>query len=147
MILTGAGTFRPTRLVPSTLVAATSSWQVKTLIVGFEGLKDFYARYVAAGAGCLGITLPLPETRNQEITAPLLARFMEHDSFRENIAREIRKHLNGEDRVGFPAVLGLHDPMRVKKDLEDKLGTEMFDIPHSPLRFQAEESSIVSEPG
>jgi glycerol-3-phosphate dehydrogenase subunit B len=132
MILTGAGTFRPTRLVPSTMVAGASSWQVKTLIVGFEGLKDFYARYVADGLGCQGITLPLPETRNQEITASLLSRFMEQDSFRENIAREIRKHINGEDRVGLPAVLGLHEPLAVKKDLEDKLGTEVFEIPALP---------------
>jgi glycerol-3-phosphate dehydrogenase subunit B len=132
MILTGAGTFRPTRLIPSTMVAATSSWQVKTLIVGFEGLKDFYSRYVADGLGCPGITLPLPETRNQEITASLLSRFMEQNSFRENIAREIRRHINGEDRVGFPAVLGLHHPMAVKKDLEDKLGTEVFEIPALP---------------
>jgi glycerol-3-phosphate dehydrogenase subunit B len=132
MILTGAGTFRPTRLIPSTMVAGISTRQGKTLIVGFEGFKDFYARYVADGLGCQGITLPLPETRNQEITASVLSRFMEQDSFRQNTAREIRKHINGEARVGFPAVLGLHDPIQVKKGLEDNLGVEVFEIPTLP---------------
>ena len=132
MILTGAGTFRPTRLIPSTMVAGTSDKQGKTLIVGFEGFKDFYAPYAADGLGCQGITLPLPETVNQEITATALARFMEQDSFRQNIAREIRKQLNGETRVGFPAVLGLHDPIQVKKGLEDNVGVEVFEIPTLP---------------
>ena len=132
MMLTGAGTFRPTRLVPSTMLAGISTRQGKTLVVGFEGFKDFYARYVADGLGCQGITLPLPKTLNQEITASALSRFMEQDSFRKEIGREVRKHINGEVRVGFPAVLGLQDPMSVKKAIEDDVGVEVFEIPTLP---------------
>lgn len=131
-VLTGAGTFRPTRLVPSTMLAGISTRQGKTLIVGFEGFKDFYARYAADGLGCQGITLPLPETLNQEITASALSRFMEQDSFRKEIGREVRKHINGEVRVGFPAVLGLQDPMSVKKAIEDDVNVEVFEIPTLP---------------
>ena len=57
---------------------------------------------------------------------------MEKKSFRENIGREIKKQLHGETRVGFPALLGMHDPIQVKEDLEKIIGAKVFEIPILP---------------
>jgi glycerol-3-phosphate dehydrogenase subunit B len=57
---------------------------------------------------------------------------MEKKSFRENIGREIKKQLQGETRIGFPAILGTHDPARVKEDLEATIGAKVFEIPILP---------------
>jgi glycerol-3-phosphate dehydrogenase subunit B len=114
------------------MVAGTSLKERDELIVGFKGFKDFYANYVADQLKCRGVTLPLPETFSQEITATALARLMEKESFRAAMAQEIKKQLQGETRVGLPAILGLRDPIKVKKGLEEILGAEVFEIPALP---------------
>ena len=61
LLPTGAGTLRPTYLIPMTMVEGTSLNEGNTLIVGFKGFKDFYAHYVADQLKCRGITLSLPD--------------------------------------------------------------------------------------
>ena len=132
LLPTGAGTLRPAYLIPTTMIGGASFDERHTLIVGFEGFKDFYTHYVADRLKCRGINLQLPDPSYQEQTATALARLMEKPSFRENIGREIKKQLRGETRVGFPAVLGMGDPIQVKEDLEDITGTKVFEIPILP---------------
>ena len=129
---TGAGTFRPTYLVPDTMAAGTFLKEGNVLIVGFKDFKDFYAQYVADQLKCRGITLTLPDFLDQEITATALARLLEEKSFRENIGREIKKKLRHETQVGFPAILGMRNPTQVKQDLENILGADVFEIPIPP---------------
>lgn len=131
-IPTGAGTLRPTYLIPTTMAAGTSLKGGDGLIVGFKGFKDFFANYVASQLKCRRITLSLAETPHQEITATALARMMEKESFRSAIGREIKKDIQGETSVGFPALLGLRNPIQVKKDLEEIIGAQVFEIPILP---------------
>jgi len=132
LIPTGAGTLRPTYLIPSTMVGGSSLKEGKTLIVGFRGMKDFYADYVAAQLGCRGVILPLPGASHQEITGTAISRLMEQVGFREAIGREMKNQLKGEIRVGLPAILGTRDPIRVNEDLEKIIETEVFEIPTLP---------------
>jgi glycerol-3-phosphate dehydrogenase subunit B len=132
LIPTATGTLRPTYLIPITMVAGTSLKEGDGLIVGMKGFKDFYSNFVADQLKCRGVTLPLPETFSQEITATALARLMEKESVRAAMAKEIKKQLQGETRVGLPAILGLRDPIKVKKGLEEILGVEVFEIPALP---------------
>jgi glycerol-3-phosphate dehydrogenase subunit B len=48
------------------------------------------------------------------------------------VGREIKKHLGAETQVGLPAVLGVQDPFRVMKGLEEIIGVEVFEIPILP---------------
>ena len=132
LLPTGAGTFRPTYLIPTTMVGGASFQGKYTIIVGFKGFKDFYAHYVANQLKCRGINLQLPDPFCHELTAAALARLTERESFREDIGREIRKQLHGETYVGFPAILGMHNPIQVKDDLEETTGAEVFEIPILP---------------
>ena len=131
-IPTGAGTLRPTYLLPITMVSGTSLKEGNGLIVGFKGFKDFYADYVANQLNCRGVTLSLSEAFYQEITATALARLIERESFRETIGRKIKEKLHGETHVGFPALLGIHNPFMVKKELEEIINAEVFEIPILP---------------
>jgi glycerol-3-phosphate dehydrogenase subunit B len=128
LLPTGAGTLRPTYLIPKTMVEGARVDGENTLIVGFKGFKDFYAHYVADQLKCRGINLQLPEPFHHELTAAALARLMEKKSFREELGREIKKQLNGESRIGFPALLGIHDPIQVKDNLEEIVDTKVFEI-------------------
>jgi len=132
LLPTGAGTLRPSYLIPTTMIGGASFDEGHTLIVGFEGFKDFYSHYVAHRLKCRGIDLPLPDPFYRERTATALARLMEKQPFRENVGREIKKQLQGETRVGFPALLGVGTPIQVKEDLEAITGTNVFEIPILP---------------
>ena len=132
LIPTGAGTFRPTYLIPNTMVAGTTLKDRDGFIVGFKGFKDFYANYAADQLGCRGMNLSLSESSLRETSATALARLMEKGSFREIVGREIKKHLAGETRVGLPALLGIRDSCTVKQDLEEIIGAEIFEIPILP---------------
>ena len=132
LVPTGAGTLRPTYLIPSTMMKGITLREKKALVIGFKGYKDFYAHRLVDSFKCRGITLSLSETLQQEMTATALARWMEQAAFRERIASEIREKINDETLIGFPAVLGMNDPMGVKKDLEKKTGASIFEIPVLP---------------
>ena len=132
LVPTGAGTLRPTYLLPSTMMKGVAIQGKKTLIVGFDGFKDFYARRVADSLKCRAVTLSLPDRVQGEWTATSLARSMEQAPFREAVAAEIKNHLEDESLVGFPAVLGLNDPVGARKDLEKRTGAAVFEIPVLP---------------
>jgi glycerol-3-phosphate dehydrogenase subunit B len=132
LLPTGAGTLRPTYLIPMTMVGGLSIDEENTLIAGFKGFKDFYAHYVADQLKCRGTTISIPNALHDEMIATALARLVEKKSFRENIGKEIKKQLHDETQVGFPALLGLHNPIQVKDDLEKIIGVQVFEIPILP---------------
>ncbi len=132
LLPTGAGTLRPTYLIPTTMVGGASLAKENTLIVGFQGFKDFYAHYVADQMKCRGISFQLPDVPYQEMSATALARSFEREPFRENVGRGIKEQLRGETRVGFPALLGMNEPIRVKERLEEIIGAKVFEIPILP---------------
>ncbi len=132
LLPTGAGTVRPTYLIPVTMAGGIPFDAGRTLIVGFKGFKDFYAHYVADQLKCRAVNLDLPDPSSGGLTATALARLMEKNSFRENVATEIRKQLQDEIRVGLPALLGTRDPVQVRDDLEAILEAKVFEIPIVP---------------
>jgi glycerol-3-phosphate dehydrogenase subunit B len=114
------------------MVEGVSCAKKNTLIVGFKGFKDFYAHYVAYQLKCRAFNLQLSDGFNREMTATVLARLIERESFRGSIGREIKNQLHGETHVGFPAVLGMHNPIQVRDDLEEITGAKVFEIPILP---------------
>ncbi len=131
LVPTGAGTRRATYLVPSTMTAGVEAGP-GGLIVGFEHFRDFSAHQAAAGLNARGVTIPLGVPAGQGLTSLALARLFEDRSFRGVVMKEIKQVIAGEERVGFPAVLGLRDPGRVKEELEGGLGARVFEIPILP---------------
>lgn len=132
LVPTGAGTLRPTYLIPSTMMKGLGFKGKKTLVVGFKGYKDFYAQRFADLFGCRSVTVDIAEAGDREVSGTTLARWMEEASFRERLVEEVKKALRGEALLGFPAVLGLQDPMAVRRDLEKKTGTSVFEVPVLP---------------
>jgi glycerol-3-phosphate dehydrogenase subunit B len=132
LIPTGAGTYRPTYLVPPTMTAGTLRKKGKALIVGFKGFKDFYSDYVADQLKGHAIVIPLSEFEGREMSATAIARLMEKESFRETLGGEVKKQMEDESRIGFPAVLGMRDPSSVQKHMQEITGAEVFEIPILP---------------
>jgi glycerol-3-phosphate dehydrogenase subunit B len=132
LVPTGAGTLRPTYLLPITMRAGVGMTAAETLIVGFRGFKDFQGDTVSLHLGCRGVTIALPRYGLEGLSALALAQLMDDEQFRIGLGEAIRGQKAGEKRIGLPAVLGLREPAAVLADLESVSGARIFEIPMLP---------------
>lgn len=138
LLPSAVGTFRPTCLAPEMMIAGDLRQDGSMLIVGFQQMGDFYPNLVADNLSLQGIPashirLDLPTLQARRFTTPtILARMLELPAFRAEMLTALRPHLGSAERIGFPAILGLDQPLVVKAALEAELGRPVFEIPVLP---------------
>jgi glycerol-3-phosphate dehydrogenase subunit B len=138
LLPSAVGAFRPTCLAPETMIAGDLSLSAAMLIVGFKQLGDFYPHVAADNLTQQGIPaahamLDLPLLRERNFTtSTILAGLLDQPDFRQQVAAAVKPHIDRAERIGFPAVLGMKQPLLVKQDLEAKLGRPVFEIPILP---------------
>jgi glycerol-3-phosphate dehydrogenase subunit B len=138
LLPTAVGAAKPSAVVPESFAAGDLRAEGAGFVfVGFQGLKDFYPAYVAenvahAGVEARALELVRPPGPGADLNALALARQFERPTFREWVVRELRGRLRPDDRVGFPAVLGLADPAGAWRDLEHGLERPVFEVPTLP---------------
>jgi glycerol-3-phosphate dehydrogenase subunit B len=143
LLPTGIGSLKPSYLIPSTMSAGVDILSESTLLVGFREFGNFYAAYAARSFRRLGQkngdvpirgeSIALSDISDRRTFSPAgLALQLEEEQFRKRLAEKIRSIRRGENRIGFPAVLGLKDAAKVKADLEGKIGATVFELPILP---------------
>ena len=142
-IPTGVGALRPTCLIPPSMRAGIPQAGARYAIVGLARFKDFYPSLVAEnlsrqtgpdGAPIKARALSVDYVvRDGEVDSvgTVHARSLDHEENRARLAAQIRPLLEDGEIVGLPAVLGLDDP-NAWRDLADKLGHPVFEIPVQP---------------
>jgi glycerol-3-phosphate dehydrogenase len=132
------GAFRPTCLAPETMIAGDLTRPDPMLLVGFEGLVDFYPGLIAANLSEQGIpaeavTISPSQIQGRRFTYPhTLASLFESNYFQAEVAQILKPKISSTARVGFPAVLGLDNSLEAKRNMEELLGCEVFEIPGLP---------------
>jgi glycerol-3-phosphate dehydrogenase subunit B len=138
LLVTAAGTLKPTQLVPGSMRANVLAWEARApaLIVGFERLMDFAPEHVVAGLAPRWPALRAARIDGGElledgrrVTPTALATALEREPARARLADAVRPLLSGERFVGFPAVLGLERAVPICRELSERLGAEVFEIP------------------
>lgn len=149
LVPTFGGRVKPTARYPATVAPGLASKREETLLVGFETVPDFDAPLAAStleSAGVpfdvRGVTLSFPGALRADAKlthlAGALAADEEHrvggsiSGTRAALAERVKPHLDGAERVGFPAILGRTDPEPVRQDLEAHLGAAVFEVPMGP---------------
>ena len=138
LLPSAVGAFRPTCLAPETMVAGDLNRSDPMLLVGFEGLVDFYPGLIAANLSAQGIpaeavTISPTQLREHRFIYPhTLARLFESSDFCAEVAQILKPKTISVERVGFPAVLGLNNSLKVKRELEENLRCQVFEIPGLP---------------
>jgi glycerol-3-phosphate dehydrogenase subunit B len=108
------------------------------LLVGFRGWRDFFPELAAGNLQNQGIEaralwIDLPDKRPYwDMWPGDLARSFDRDDFRAEVIRQIKPHIRGITRVGFPAVLGMDHPGDVLDDLSARIERPVFEIPTLP---------------
>jgi glycerol-3-phosphate dehydrogenase subunit B len=149
LVPTHGGTVKPTARYPEGASAGLASRPEDALLVGFEALADFDAPAAAdhlAAAGVpfetRGVTVSFPGDLRADAKVTRYAHLLDRDAdveieggttgVRTALAEVVKPHLDGEARVGFPAVLGDDRPDEVRLLLEAELGADVFEVPMGP---------------
>ena len=140
LVLTAAGTVKPSFAVPQTMwpgVVALAEGR-RALVVGFEGMREFSAHQIAAvAARCwpslMPVCLAFPDGRSGvDRTSEFMAMAMAREEVRQRLAADIRRVAGDAAVVGLPAVLGREPDGRFLRDLEARTGRPVFEIPTLP---------------
>jgi glycerol-3-phosphate dehydrogenase subunit B len=138
LLPSAVGATRPTCLAPETMISGDLRRRDPMLVVGFRPFLDFHAALIADNLSAQGIlahdvTLDLPTPQQRRLVNTMnLARLFETADFRAVVADALRPHLGDSVRLGFPAVLGVRGALAIQRDLQERLGREVFEIPILP---------------
>jgi glycerol-3-phosphate dehydrogenase subunit B len=143
LLATPAGALRPTAMAPESLGAGDLRAGGRVALVSFRQLRDFFPTLAAAelsaaaSAGgpeveARGIELDLPVEDRGDANALGLARRFDEPAFRHVVIAALVSRLQGDERVGFPAALGIADPHGAWSELRERLGREVFEVPTLP---------------
>ncbi len=137
-MITSVGTVKRTYRVPRTAWNGALALESKapTLIVDFQGLKGFSGRQIietlgGSWPGLKTARVPFPGSGG-ELFPEHMAWTLAAPERREELARSLAGHAAEVDYVGFPAVLGLNDPLKVVNHLQELTGKKIFEIPTLP---------------
>lgn len=133
-----AGAARPTYLAPAAQLAGDLSRPDPILIVGLQGMRDFFPDLVAGNLNKLGhraraAFLPLTLiTDRRDATPVTLATALDDPARRSALGRALQRLVQRGERIGLPAVLGMKDHPQTMAELEHLAGAPIFEIPTLP---------------
>jgi glycerol-3-phosphate dehydrogenase subunit B len=140
LLPTAVGVPRPSAVVPESMAGGDLRDPAPVVAVGFRALKDFHPALLAdslvrSGAGVAARSVELdvaPEAR-ADVNALGFARAFDDPAFRGQVVSQLAtRRLGAEERVAFPAVLGIADPHGAWTGLEHALGRRVFEVPTLP---------------
>jgi len=132
------GAVRPTFLAPQAQAAGDLRRSEPLLIVGIQGLRDFYPQLIADNLTAQGYRaraafLPLDLfTQRRDYTPVLLAEAMDDAGRTVQVAQALSKLAAPGERIGLPAILGMHEHLRTLRTLQERAGAAIFEIPTLP---------------
>ena len=137
LLPTAVGALKPTAVVPESMAAGDLRAGGEVCVVGFRALKDFHAPLLADNLGRAGVTARsveldlMPEGR-ADVNSLGFARAFDDAAFRAEVAAQMVSRLGAQERVAFPAVLGIARPGAAFAELRERLARPLFEVPTLP---------------
>lgn len=141
LLPTAVGAVKRSALVPETMAAGDLRAGGRFVFVGL-GLKDFYPAYLAdnlrhasfadSEMSARAVELEPPRDGEADVSSVGFAKRFEQPAFRDAVVRGLAGQVERDERVGFPAVLGLQDDGKVWRELEEKLERPVFEVATLP---------------
>ena len=146
LVPTLAGTVKPTARYPESMAAGMVTDDRDVLLVGFERLPAFDAELVAAHLDASGlppsyrgVTIDFPAAVAPDAKVTRFATLLDKnsipdgpDNVRRALAERVAAQVDGESRIGVPAVLGLEHARDVFADVDGILSPDVFEVPMGP---------------
>ncbi len=128
LILSALGTFKTSCLVPSTMEAAPQDTNDSIHVISFSGLKDFYPSYIVSRRKNTRFSV---YDAGVSSTMGIASHFEEKEFFEKFIIWLTKINIQ-EDKIAFPAVLGLGSAAEIVKTISLLMGKPVFEIPTIP---------------
>ena len=145
LVPTHAGSVKPTARYPRSIAPGLASDDRDTLLIGIDSVTGFDAPMAADHLDAVGVpfdvrgeTVRFPKSFPQDADVTRYARALDRNEptddgpVRKVLAARVDDRLDGEGRVGFPAVLGDSRHETVRTELQDRLGVDVFEVPTGP---------------
>lgn len=149
LVPTHGGAVKPTARYPAGTAAGLASDPSDALFVGFHRIADFDAPHVAAHLAASdppfeadGVTVAFPGQPKDDARVTNFAKRLDEDSavtldgrtqgVRRALSESVEPHVDGHDRIGFPAILGMDHAEIVRSSLEAEIGVDVFEVPMGP---------------
>ncbi|WP_299980532.1 glycerol-3-phosphate dehydrogenase subunit GlpB [Desulfobacula sp.] len=136
-VLTAAGTFKPTCMIPETISkGCLLKNNTPLLLVDFKGLKGFCAGQMAdvlkkIHPNILTLSVDVPG-EGGDLNPTYFATLFEDSSFLKKLATQISPFLDKVELMGMPAVCGVNKSLDALTRLEKMTGLDIFEIPMMP---------------
>jgi glycerol-3-phosphate dehydrogenase subunit B len=127
-VLSAIGTFKTTCLTPVTMQASPQNEDERVHIITFTGLKDFYPGYIISRLTNASFSI---YDAGVSTTMGISANF-EDIAFLDAFILWLEKQNIREDKIAFPAVLGLESAAVIMKKIEYRMERPVFEIPTIP---------------
>jgi glycerol-3-phosphate dehydrogenase subunit B len=128
LVLSALGTFKTSCLVPSTMKAAPQDTKDSIHIISFSGLKDFYPSYIISRRKNTKFSV-----YDAGVSSTMgIASYFEEKEFLESFIVWLKGQNIYEDKIAFPAVLGLDSAAEIVKTIATSMGKPVFEIPTIP---------------
>lgn len=133
-----AGAWRPSYRVPVGQRAGDAADRRPMVIVGFQGMRDFYPHLIARNLAAQGQSvraamLPwsvLSEQRDRNSVQ--LAEAVDDPRTQQRLIDALKLVVKPGERIGLPAILGRHHHAQVLATLQQGLNAAVFEIPTLP---------------
>ncbi len=138
LLPTAVGSARPTFLAPQAQLAGDLSRTEPLLIVGVRGLRDFYPHLIAENLTRLGYTARADFidwevlTSQRDRNTVQLAAALDQPDAQARLIAALKPLVRDDERIGFPAILGLEQHREIWQRLQAELGAPLFEIPTLP---------------
>lgn len=138
-VLTAAGTFKPSFMIPKTFLKGCAIKQgprKRVLFVDFKGLREFSAKQIAnviqnTCSIASTLTIEIPDV-SSTLHPTRLGNLFEDIQFLNYLSKKIIPFSKKTDLVGLPAVCGLNKSLETIEKLEAMTGLDCFEIPGMP---------------
>jgi glycerol-3-phosphate dehydrogenase subunit B len=137
LLPTAVGALKPSAAVPETMAAGDLRGGGEVCVVGFRALKDFHAPLLAdnlarSGIGARAVELDLVPEGRADVNSLGFARAFDDPGFQAEVTAQLVARLGAQERVAFPAVLGIATPGAAWRALQDRLARPVFEVPTLP---------------
>ena len=153
-LISPVGAARPVYLAPAAQQAANLEVDRPMVIIGLEGMPDFYPDLIAEnlqrqGHRARSATVPLSRVTKRRDNNPLhIARLLDQPAAQEHLTQMVVDVTAAGERVGLPAILGLYSHLPLLKKIHQAIvnrgpettqscggqgsGCSVFEIPTLP---------------
>lgn len=132
------GAPRPTYLAPQAQHNGDLQRPEPMLIVGFQGMRDFYPKLIAANLAKTGHPARA-QFLSQDLLTPCrdrntvhLAELLDAPATQNRLATALQQIAQPGERIGLPAILGHHRHVETWAALQAQTGAQIFEIPTLP---------------